>query len=64
MYKKNEILYDCYDKDRNYIGIIFAMDCKELLEICPIVSKVCHRTAESMISFGEYNGIKLLEARL
>lgn len=40
MYKKNDILYDCYDKDGNYIGIIFARDYKELLEICPKVKYV------------------------
>lgn len=27
-----DILYDCYDEDERHIGIIFAKDCKELLE--------------------------------
>lgn len=35
-----DILYDCYDENRRSIGIIFARDCKELIEKCPNVAYV------------------------
>lgn len=36
----NTIMYDCYDENEMPIGIIFAKNCKELLEINPNVKYV------------------------
>ena len=35
-----DILYDCYDKNGEYIGIIFAVDCADLLRKNPNVKYV------------------------
>lgn len=34
------ILYDCYDENRKSLGIVFAKNCKELLEMMPNVKYV------------------------
>lgn len=36
----NNILYDCFDKNEQPIGIIFARDCKDLLQKNPSVKYV------------------------
>ena len=40
MIQFDDILYDCYDENVNSLGIIFAKDCKELLEKEPRVKYV------------------------
>ena len=35
-----DYMYDCYDKNENPLGILFAKDCKELLEAHPDVKYV------------------------
>lgn len=36
----NNILYDCYDENKKSLGIVFAKDCKELLNKMPNVKYV------------------------
>lgn len=35
-----DYLYDCYDENKKPLGIVFAKDCKELLEKMPDVKYV------------------------